>query len=79
MHMSELPIWLEWVEPEVVDLTDEELQEYLDELASRAEQYRLQRRSVSSEHPEAYRFAYSAWWCSKRLSIGVREQQRRRI
>jgi len=78
VHDSE-PIWLDWVEPEVVDLSDEELQEYVDEWSDEADRYRRRRRRVAQEHPDAFRFGYSAWWCSKNVSKGRREQARRQI
>jgi hypothetical protein len=75
--MSDEPIWMTWVEPEVADLTDGELQEYIDTWRGNGERYRAQRQQISTSHPDAYRLAYSAWWCSKRESIGLREFQRR--
>jgi hypothetical protein len=77
--MSDEPVWLDWVEPEVADLTDVQLQEYVAEWSSEAKRYRRQRHGVTLEHPDAYRVAYSAWWCSKWESFGLREQQRRQI
>ncbi|MCX6434042.1 MAG: hypothetical protein NTX29_15125 [Actinobacteria bacterium] len=73
------PIWLDWVEPEVVDLSDEQLQQYVDDWSSQADGYRRRRRRVNKEHPDAFRFGYSAWWCSKNASKGRREQARRQI
>ena len=77
--MSDEPIWMTWVEPEVADLTDDGLQEYVDTWRSNGERCRAQRQRVSMSHPDAYRLAYSAWWCSKRESIGLRELQRRAL
>ncbi|MEI6363538.1 MAG: hypothetical protein WCP95_15555 [Actinomycetes bacterium] len=77
--MSEDPIWLDWVEPEVTDLAGEQLHAFVDQWHREAQRYRRERQRVSAGHSDAYRFAYSAWWCSKRESMGLREQQRRRI
>jgi cytolysin (calcineurin-like family phosphatase) len=77
--MTEDPIWLDWLEPEVAHLTDRELLSYVDEWHDRGEEYRNARAQVSKEHPDAYNWGYSGWWCGKQESIGLREQQRRRI
>lgn len=73
------PIWLTWHEPEVADLTDEELAEYIGYWRGRGEEYRRKRRRVSKDHPDAYRWGYSGWWCSKYASKGHREVERRRV
>jgi hypothetical protein len=73
------PIWLDWHEPEVADLTDQELADYVHHWRGRREGYLRKRRRVNKDHPDAYRWGYSAWWCSKKESIGNRETERRRI
>lgn len=73
------PIWLHWHEPEVADLSDAEVEEYVAYWRTRGDHYRRQRAAVDKYHPQAYRWGYSGWWCSKRESIGLREIERRRI
>lgn len=73
------PEWLTWHEPEVADLTDDELADYIAHWRGRRHDYETKRSAVSADHPDAYRWGYSAWWCSKKESIGLRETERRRI
>lgn len=73
------PIWLTWHEPEVADLTDEELADYIGYWRGRGDEYRRKRSEVSDDHPDAYRWGYSGWKCSCKESIGHREVERRRV
>lgn len=73
------PIWLTWHEPEVADLTDEELDEYIAYWRGRGAEYRRKRSEVPDDHPDAFRWGYSGWKCSGKESIGHREVERRRI
>jgi len=61
----------------LAEITDERLAEYVDYWRARMEAYRLARSLLTRENLEAYRAGYSGWWCSKFLSNGLSEQQRR--
>jgi len=73
------PEWLGWHEPEVAGLTDEELAEYVAYWRERRAEFRRERRRAGTGHADARRWSFSAWKCSKRESIGIRETERRRI
>ena len=73
------PIWLNWHEPEVADLSDQEVLEYIAYWRGRREEYLRKRQGVADDHPDAYRWGYSAWKCSSKESIGHREVARRQI
>ena len=73
------PIWLNWHEPEVADLTDDELADYIAYWRRRGDEFRRKRQAVTTEHPNAFRWGYSGWKCSTKESIGIRETERRRI
>jgi hypothetical protein len=76
---EEDPIWLTWHEPEVADLTDDELDDYIAHWRGRWEEYRRLLQEGGEGHPNAYRWGFSQWNCSKKESIGLREIERRRI
>ena len=72
------PFWLDRPESAIADLTDEQLAEFIAYWHDRREAYRRLREQVTREHPDAYRWGYSSWWCSKYESMGIREAKRRR-
>lgn len=65
-------------ESEVAGLTDEQLEEYIGWWRGQGAGYRNLRRQVGRDHPDAFRYAHSGWWCGKRESTGLSEQARRR-
>ncbi len=77
MVPEDAPIWLDWVEPEVANLIEEELQEYVDEWQATRDEYLSEREKVSKDDPKARQLGYSAWMSGRRRSSGGREQARR--
>lgn len=75
--MSERPEWMDWIEPEVSNLSDEELAAFAEYWRAQGDAYRKKRQSVGRDHPDAFRLGFSGWWCSKRESMALREMARR--
>lgn len=74
---EEVPIWIDWVELEVAHLTDDEVQDYIDHWSARHAGYERDQATAGEGSREAHRAGHSAWNCSKKISIGLREQERR--
>ena len=71
------PEWMAWVEPEVAQLSDPELDEFVANARRFAQEARQARQAVDRTHPDAQRLGYAAWGYSKRESMGLREKARR--
>ena len=75
--MADRPAWMDWSEPEVAYLADDELVAFAEDWKQQGDGYRLRRQAVSRDHPDAFRLGFSGWWCSKRESMARREIARR--
>jgi len=67
-----------WIDRDITEFTDEELEAFIAYWHEQGDGYRQQRQAVAVDHPDASRLGQSGWWCSKQESMGLQEAKRRK-